>query len=162
MRFTKPRPQKASDDALIPLINIVFLMLIFFMIAGQIQPPEVLSIDPPNSRQSRLIKPERILLLMDAQGRVALDGEVFPASLLGERLAGRLAAAREVSAAAASASTSDQAGADQGTNNETKTAIGITLKADAAVTQGQLRALLDQLRALGVERLSVLSQPAAN
>jgi biopolymer transport protein ExbD len=152
MRFTQPRPRNSSDDALIPLINVVFLMLIFFMIVGQIEPPEALSIDPPNSRQGRLLEPERILLLMDAQGRVALDGEIVPAPLLGERLAARLAALREASAARA-ASASDQDGA--------KTAIGITLKADAAVTQGQLRALLEQLRALGVERLHVLSQPAA-
>ncbi|MBK5930441.1 ExbD/TolR family protein [Halochromatium salexigens] len=145
MRFTKPQLRNSSDDALIPLINVVFLMLIFFMIAGQIRPPEALSIDPPNSRQGRLIAPERILLLMDGQGRVALDGKVVPASLLGERLAAKLATVRE---------TSDQDGA--------KTDIGITLKADAAVTQGQLRALLDQLRALGVERLRVLSQQAAN
>lgn len=145
---------------MIPLINVVFLMLIFFMIVGQIEPPEALSIDPPNSRQGRLLEPERILLLMDAQGRVALDGEIVPAPLLGERLAARLAVVREASAAraaSASASASDQDGA----RNDARSAIGITLKADAAVTQGQLRALLDQLRALGVERLHVLSQPAA-
>lgn len=155
MHFTKPRPRNPSDEALIPLINVVFLMLIFFMIVGQIQPPEALSVDPPNSRQGRLLEPEHILLLMDAQGRVALEGEVIPASLLGEQLAARLAAAREASA-------SDQDNANDGTSQGATSAIGITLKADAAVTQGQLRALLDQLRTLGVERLHILSQQPAN
>jgi biopolymer transport protein ExbD len=35
---------------------------------------------------------------------------------------------------------------------------GITLKADADVTQGQLRQLLKQLHGLGIERLQLLSQ----
>jgi len=35
--INKPR-KKSSDDALIPLINIVFLLLIFFMVSGSIQP----------------------------------------------------------------------------------------------------------------------------
>jgi biopolymer transport protein ExbD len=142
MRFTKPRPRTATDDALIPLINVVFLMLIFFMIAGQISAPEALSIEPPISQQGRLTQPERILLLMDAQGRVALDGEILPASALPDRLAARLASAGAGNAAAAGAGS------------------GITLKADAAVTQGQLRELLAELHALGIERLRLLSQQA--
>ena len=141
MRFTKPRPRTATDDALIPLINVVFLMLIFFMIAGQISAPEALSIEPPISQQGRLTQPERILLLMDAQGRVALDGEILPASALPDRLAARLASAGAGNAAAGAGS-------------------GITLKADAAVTQGQLRELLAELHALGIERLRLLSQQA--
>jgi len=131
-----------ADDALIPLINIVFLMLIFFMIAGQITPPEALRIKPPNSQQGRAIEPERILLLMDAEGRIALDDEILTLAAVRERLAARLAA---VSATAEGRSPG----------------LGVTLKADAAVTQGQLRLLLDQLRALGIERLRLLTQQTA-
>lgn len=144
MRLTQPQPRRPQDDALIPLINVVFLMLIFFMIAGQIRPPEALNIDLPTSRQGQLAEPERILLSMDRQARIALDGEILPASLLSERLAVRLAAASAM---------------DDG---RTDPRVGITLKADAAVTQGQLRALLDELRSLGVERLRLLSQPMPN
>ncbi len=144
MRFTQPQPRRPQDDALIPLINVVFLMLIFFMIAGQIRPPEALNIDLPTSRQGQLAEPERILLSVDRQARIALDGEILPAPLLSERLAVRLAAASAM---------------DDG---RTDPRVGITLKADAAVTQGQLRALLDELRSLGVERLRLLSQPIPN
>jgi len=144
MRLTQPQPRRPQDDALIPLINVVFLMLIFFMIAGQIRPPEALNIDLPTSRQGQLAEPERILLLMDRQARIALDGEILPAPLLSERLAVRLAAASAM---------------DDG---RTDPRVGITLKADAAVTQGQLRALLDELHSLGVERLRLLSQQMPN
>ncbi len=142
MRFTKSQARTSNDDALIPLINVVFLMLIFFMIAGQVSPPEALLVEPPTSRQGRLTEPERILLLMDAQGRVALDGELIPSAQLNEQIAARLASLQAAQ---------DDADASS---------LGITLKADAAVTQGQLRQLLEQLRALGVERLQLLSQPA--
>ncbi|MBK1618951.1 hypothetical protein CKO42_11015 [Lamprobacter modestohalophilus] len=143
MRFTAPRQRANTDDALIPLINVVFLMLIFFMIAGQISPPEALLVEPPSSQQGRLSEPERILLLMDAQGRIALDGELVAPTQLNDRLAARLA--------------SMQGAQDDGDANR----LGITLKADAAVTQGQLRQLLEQLRALGVERLQLLAQQAS-
>ena len=44
--FKKPR-NKSSDDALIPLINIVFLLLIFFMAAGSIQPSTPVDVNHP-------------------------------------------------------------------------------------------------------------------
>jgi biopolymer transport protein ExbD len=37
-----------SDDNLIPLINVVFLMLIFFMVAGQIQKSDAIKLQPPS------------------------------------------------------------------------------------------------------------------
>lgn len=136
MRFTKPRAKAPAEDALIPLINVVFLMLIFFMIVGQITPPDALRIEPPSSRQGQLAEPEPVIVSMDATGRVALDGEIVPAAELAERLTAALAA--------------------QG-----KAAPAVTLKADAAVTQAQLRVLLDRLRALGVERVQLLSRQVA-
>ncbi len=43
-----PRRRPASDDNLIPLINIVFLLLIFFMVAGQMQRPMAADIRLPD------------------------------------------------------------------------------------------------------------------
>ena len=38
--FSLPRPQRRKPAAaILPLINVVFLMLIFFMIAGTLAPP---------------------------------------------------------------------------------------------------------------------------
>ena len=51
MNFTgQEAPRKDNtDDQLIPLINIVFLMLIFFMVAGQISEQDAQFIAPPES-----------------------------------------------------------------------------------------------------------------
>ena len=43
--------KKQSDDALIPLINIVFLLLIFFMVAGSIQPSIPVELNHPVAAQ---------------------------------------------------------------------------------------------------------------
>jgi biopolymer transport protein ExbD len=45
--FVKPLKKKSPEDALIPLINIVFLLLIFFMVAGSIQPPVPTDVNHP-------------------------------------------------------------------------------------------------------------------
>ena len=37
MKFTKKNIKQTNDDNLLPLVNIIFLLLIFFMIAGVIQ-----------------------------------------------------------------------------------------------------------------------------
>jgi biopolymer transport protein ExbD len=39
MRLTQIMPQKTKPEPSLPLINIVFLMLIFFLIAGTLAPP---------------------------------------------------------------------------------------------------------------------------
>ena len=37
MKFTKKNTKRKNDDNLLPLVNIIFLLLIFFMIAGVVQ-----------------------------------------------------------------------------------------------------------------------------
>ena len=44
------------DDRIMPLINIVFLLLIFFLVAGAIREVEPVEVDPPRS----LVEAERL------------------------------------------------------------------------------------------------------
>lgn len=39
----------SDDDNMVPLINVVFLMLVFFMVAGQIKKADPVTIIPPHS-----------------------------------------------------------------------------------------------------------------
>ena len=137
MRLSRPSPRSFRDDTLIPLINIVFLLLIFFMLVGQIRPPELLTVEPPISRVGEATAAEPILLLMDDTGQLALDGEVLAREALAERLAVRLG--------------------DVGDGPPP----ALMLKADAAVTTHQLRELLAGLRRLGVERLLLVARERA-
>lgn len=61
-----------GDGSVIPLINVVFLMLIFFMVAGQIQRSDPITIDPPTS-----INEKRPNLDPDVLIIVGLGNEVY-------------------------------------------------------------------------------------
>ena len=176
MRFNHPPPRSEQELSLIPLINIVFLLLIFFMVVGTITAPDAFPVDPPVSQQSRLEEADALQLLIDAEGRIALDGEVLEPGQIEERLRERLAEQRAVqrsaplpfgaqvaSDSAAGAVTTSDANATNAVNATNATNASapiphISLKADSAVAMSQLRPLLAQLRALGVERVRLLTR----
>lgn len=67
-----------DDERLLPLINMVFLLLIFFMLAGKLT-AEQIKIEPPlSSSQEDPSSPPVVILSMDAQGRLFLNAEVVP------------------------------------------------------------------------------------
>ena len=170
MRFNHPPPRSEQELSLIPLINIVFLLLVFFMVVGTITAPDAFPVDPPVSQQSRLEEADALQLLIDAEGRIALDGEVLEPGQIEERLRERLAEQRAVQRGAppsfgvqaASDSVDDAvATSDANAANATNASAPIphiSLKADSAVAMSQLRPLLAQLRALGVERVRLLTR----
>lgn len=160
MKFEQPPRREDADDKLIPLINIVFLMLIFFMIAGQIRPTDPIAIEPPETRGGETPNQDSLLLLLDAQGQVALDGEIIEKALLAERLVARLSQIDPVAQRATSGD--DQiAGSERSeqTHNQMSTMPSIQIKADAAVDVAQLRALMQLLEPLGVKRVHILTEP---
>ena len=61
------------DDHMIPLINIVFLMLVFFMIAGQILPADVFKIDTLQLHQANDLQQRQPALLIDQHGKLAWE-----------------------------------------------------------------------------------------
>lgn len=66
-----------NEDGVLPLINIVFLLLIFFMLAGQMLSPSALQVDPVKTiRPSSDQRPE-LTVSMDQQGALALNGEAI-------------------------------------------------------------------------------------
>lgn len=132
MKRVRPPSRDRSDDHLIPLINVIFLMLIFFMIAGRLSPSDPLSVAPPISAQGCEADNLAPVLLIGEDGRLALDGKLIDRAALGERIGAWLAAT-------------------------TSPGASLTLKADASVRAGALREILDQLRSFGVEKVSLIT-----
>lgn len=62
-----------NDDNMIPLINIVFLLLIFFMVAGQIKAMPDASIQLPSSTLKHEPQAQPIRLEMNRQGELLLN-----------------------------------------------------------------------------------------
>lgn len=81
---TTPRRTRSIDEQLIPLINIVFLLLVFFMVAGRIAPPQDLGVEPPASHSHAPLPREPLRLVLRHDGALSLAGRtVVVAELAG-------------------------------------------------------------------------------
>ncbi len=67
-------PERRGGDDLLPLINIIFLLLIFFMLAGTMTNPEAFPVRPPESRHGEAAKNDADLLI-GPDGDLAWQGE---------------------------------------------------------------------------------------
>ncbi len=73
-----PRPAKhPRRESVVPMINVVFLLLIFFLMTAQISPPEPFEVNPPESSAKAPADGDRILY-------VSAEGELAYGDLRGE------------------------------------------------------------------------------
>lgn len=71
----RPVPQEPVDINLTPLIDVVFLLLIFFMVSTTFNRDSELSIElPAASADAKKRQPESIEVAIDAQGRFYVNG----------------------------------------------------------------------------------------
>lgn len=77
MRLERPKPEKELVN-ITPLIDVVFILLIFFMLAGSIEPKEPFNITPATSTAEVRGDVQDFVILIDKQGQIALDDRVIP------------------------------------------------------------------------------------
>lgn len=80
-------PARSRGESIVPMINVVFLLLIFFLITARIAPPEPFPVDLPAAAADSPAEGGGALWLA-ADGRIAFEG-----------LAGEVAVAAAASAA---------------------------------------------------------------
>ena len=88
MRFHRPNTPR-SQVAVIPLIDILFVLLIFFIVSTAFKKPrDVLRIQLPtvNEIPTDSVRDERSTLALDAAGNASLDSLAVPEGLLGNYL----------------------------------------------------------------------------
>jgi biopolymer transport protein ExbD len=122
--------RKTGDDNIIPMINIVFLLLIFFMIAGQIKEPLNGEILLPHTPLGEPAEKMPITLEMDRQLRLSLNGRGIAIEALEERVRSLLREGQTVA-----------------------------LLVDRQVAAGDLDRVLTVLREIGVAHIRLYSQP---
>ena len=66
-------PKRSDAENTLPMINVVFLLLIFFMLAGAFKRPEPISVNLPVAAELKDIKRETYLLLINAEGKLAFN-----------------------------------------------------------------------------------------
>ncbi|PWG63275.1 ExbD/TolR family protein [Spiribacter halobius] len=125
-------PRRRQDSGLLPLINVVFLLLVFVMLAGQLAPQDVSGIRPPASSQGTPPVSEAVEVTLAANGRLQLAGEPVTADTLSDRLAARL---------------------------EAQSTLRVRLRADARVDSQRIVSLLDVVRAAGARELELMTVP---
>jgi len=131
MKIIPPSEPHRSELSVVPLVNIVFLLLIFFMLVAKFSAPEPLEVDPPRSTSGKEATGRTVKVLLTRDGRVAMDQAVLPPSEFDERAAELL---------------SRHPGAS------------FQIKADARVNAVAMIRVMERLRDAGVERLSLLTE----
>ena len=121
-----------DDDRILPLINVVFLLLIFFMVVGSLSATDPFQIAPPTSINGEAGDPRDIVLLIGADGRLALDGKVTEPAGLQAAVAERLAAAPDQE---------------------------VHVKADGGAEAVAVVAIMETLRRAGAERVRLMTIP---
>ena len=124
------RGDKNDDERVLPLINMVFLLLIFFMLAGKLTAEQV-KIEPPLSASQDPSSPQAVTLSMDARGRLFLNARRVPQDNL------PLALARHP---------------DVGSVDSP-----LVLRASAAAEATKVVAVMGRLREAGIEQLQLLT-----
>ncbi len=67
--------QEEETDPVLPLINVVFLLLIFFIMTGALHAVDFFNINPPDSLSQAPGALEDTIILVGAGGRLAIDNE---------------------------------------------------------------------------------------
>ncbi|MBY8977088.1 biopolymer transporter ExbD [Rhodobacteraceae bacterium NNCM2] len=75
---SRPRKSRQLDDErILPLINVVFLLLIFFMVVGRLAASDPFEITPPESLSDGAPVSDGLLVAVGANGELALNGEII-------------------------------------------------------------------------------------
>lgn len=148
MMIMENNSRRPPLEPVLPLINVVFLLLIFFMLAGQLAKRPVVAVDTPisqvaNGQEAR----EKLLLVLKPDGQwFAEDSDTM---LTDEALAELINGLPTT--------------LDEATGNAVKDAE-VRLLADASISMASLRERLEVLQNLGVEQVRLVTQsdPASN
>jgi biopolymer transport protein ExbD len=82
--FTRPKRITTSID-IAPLIDVVFLLLIFFMLTSSFSLPSI-QMRLPTARGETDSNPSAIVVAVDAQGLISIQGSQVPLPLFEQKL----------------------------------------------------------------------------
>lgn len=68
--------KRNHEISLVPLINVVFLLLIFFLVAGTIGKIEIVPIDPPMADSGKILDEGHVVILLGKYEELIIDDEL--------------------------------------------------------------------------------------
>lgn len=131
MGFGQPKHRRPDEDQrVMPLINVVFLLLIFFMVAGQLSKTDPIKIEPPKSDSDKDAGGQRVEILIAKDGRLLLGGEAVALADLEARISDAVRSAEDKL---------------------------VHVKADGAARAMDVIRVMDALKAAGAEKVKLLT-----
>lgn len=127
----RKRPRYAVQAPLTSLIDIVFLLLVYFLLTTNFMADEGIDIKLPRAEASRPQTQQEITIYVNARGRVFLENRELPLHELFKRLQGKISADRNRL---------------------------VVIKADRRVVLNQAVAVMDVAKAAGAGRLCLATE----
>lgn len=76
MKFARPTHRRPAESV-IPMINVVFLLLIFFLMSARMTPPQPIDVTPPTANADTQAAAETVLFM-------AADGQLYFGDAIGD------------------------------------------------------------------------------
>ncbi|MFZ3532200.1 biopolymer transporter ExbD [Vibrio harveyi] len=114
-----------------PLIDVVFILLIFFILSASFQQQSQIKVERPNSQVTDSISNVSITVSVDEQGQIWFDNQPVEVELLTSRVKQKAAQASNVS---------------------------VVIDVDKSVDSGRLIQVVDKVRIAGVNNVAVATE----
>ena len=131
MNILEKKIKKKRLPNLVPLINIVFLLLIFFMLSGTLSKKDLFEVDPPLSYTGSNAESPEITILIRNDNQISLDDKIIPLNNLEAYLTSLL---------------------------KNKSIEEALIKADGKASSGTLSNVIRMIRNSGIKRAAIVTK----
>jgi len=131
MNIFHKKIKKKNTPNLVPLINIVFLLLIFFMLTGTLSKKDFFEVTPPKSNTSASAEAPELVILISKENIIALDNELINIDKL------EMLLSREL---------------------KNKDIEEVLIKTDGNAKSGTLSQVIKHIRNAGIKRVAIVTQ----
>jgi biopolymer transport protein ExbD len=129
MKLRNYRLERSPKLMIIPMIDIIFFLLVFFMMSTLYMVEQrALPVSLPQAAASNLNMEKPLTVSVTETGQIYVEQEAMPLELMQKRMRAELARNQNA---------------------------GVILRADRRVEHGYVVAVLDELKAAGIQRVSV-------
>ena len=126
---------KTKKPNLVPLINIVFLLLIFFMLSGTLTKKDFFQVDPPESYTSANAESPEIIVLVSKNNKISIEDNFINKNDLKTILINKL---------------------------ELHNIEEVLIKADGNSDSGTLSDVIKIIRSVGIKRAAIVTKHIEN
>lgn len=126
-RIPEPGAENAADINLSPLIDCIFLLLIFFVVYAVFEKQAGMDLNPPEAVSTETLDASTLVLHIDADGRIESRGQALAPEQVRDWVAGM----------------------------QSQTPLPVVLMADKATPAGTLVRVLDACRLAGAPRILI-------